>query len=407
MKRPARRLTARRLTAAVTVLSAAMALLATTAGSALAADIRFTSPHSGQEVAGPVDIEVRVNRQPTEQVDSVEVRLSPDGSSPAAGSHPVSLGCQSRCGPSPGQINQDPAQFTGWQTWGGAELDPRSPTAFGLSEPLRNGGWHLQARVNNGSWSSAVDFVVSVPPSPVSGLAGRFINGWVELSWNPSPEPDVSGYRIQRQRPGDTAWQQVGAPGPQTTSYQETAGPPGTYRYRVVTVRPDGRGGKLTATSQPVSVVVQKAGSPGGPSSGPAPPPPGPTGAGPVGGPSPGPSVGTIPPPGGLSGGGVNAPPGVRRAVQLESADRPQPPRAAPAPTRYYGENGPFSRELDYGNQGPVAAGREDEAAGGAGPRLIREVIDRFNAGPVAASMAGGLVLIALGLHTLRWMRQE
>lgn len=226
----------------IVVAAVSAAVMVLVASPAAAATASVTSPSSGSTLDGPTPVTVSVQRDPFEDVDSVRVRLATEGGSAYPGSAPASLSCQSGC-----------SGTSTSQSWGGVSFDPRRPSAFGLSQALPNARYRLQPSVGGGSWASGTTVIVSVPPSPVSSLSGTADGHDMHLSWRPAPEPDISGYRVER-RKGSGNWAQADQLGPNASSFSETVTSDGDYRYRVVTVRPDGSGGELTATSDTLAL---------------------------------------------------------------------------------------------------------------------------------------------------------
>lgn len=424
---------------ALTTLLSVVVLLLGALPAAAAVTARVGSPSPGQEITGSVAIQVCVTRDNplTEPYPgSADVRLSRDGNSAVAGSTTAQVT----------QSSQDCA--SGGRAYTGKDLDPRSPGDFGLTEPLANGTWHVQTRVNDGSWSGS-EVTVSVPPSPVRDVSASADRLDVALTWTRAPEPDISAYRIQR-RPDGGSWQVISSVGSSSSSYQDTTPSAGTYEYRVVTVRPDGHGSVLTATSSATPVTTTSSGpgpspsdgttSDGGTSSG------GTSGDGSTAddgsgstdgssgtgtddtsdetaGPS---SDGSTSVDGtaasGEDGDGGSAstrgsggtrriapPPGVRQGTALDLDARLPDPEVAPREDeRFYGEGEGFSEELDYGGAQAAAPGAGDAEGGTVLQRIpggVQEfIVSRFETRTLLRSIAAGLLFVALGLHAYRWM---
>lgn len=406
-----------------------------------AADITASiqSPSAGQEITSSVGSQVRVQRSLLDpEVAAVQLRLVRDGSPTSA----AGLSCIQGCGGSD-------------QTWGQLAIDPRSPDEFGVTHPLANGGWTVQTRWQDGGgawsvWGGDVDVTVSVPPSPVTGLTSSADLRDVTLSWTRAPEPDISAYRIQR-RPDGGSWSVIGSVGSEASSYQDTTPASATYEYRVVTVRPDGHGSVLTATSSSTTVTTTS-------SSASSPSDDGTTSSG---GTSDG---GTTSDGGGTSDGGttsddgstttddgassdgtdgstsdgadgsasgdgatttdgddggststrtssgrrIAAPPGVRTGSSLDIDARLPDPEVAPQAERYYGEGEGFSEELDYSGAEPILPGEGDADGRSVLQRIpggVQEfIVSRFETRTLLRSIAAGLLFVALGLHAYRWM---
>lgn len=70
------------------------------------------------------------------------------------------------------------------------------------------------------------------PPSPPADLVAVVSSAGVQLSWRPSPDPDLAGYVVYRAA-GDAAFERVGSVGRAATVFVDRGVPPGTYRYAV------------------------------------------------------------------------------------------------------------------------------------------------------------------------------
>ena len=77
-------------------------------------------------------------------------------------------------------------------------------TAWTPPVDLADGSYQWRARASDprssGPWSATARFAVLVDPPPAAPLGLRALAGdaRVRLDWSPSPEPDVSGYRVYR-----------------------------------------------------------------------------------------------------------------------------------------------------------------------------------------------------------------
>jgi hypothetical protein len=80
-------------------------------------------------------------------------------------------------------------------------------------------------------------FEVVIRPARVSGLAAAYdpATKEVRLTWNPNPEPDLLGYRIERSPPGQPTFEAM--PGLVTATEFVDPGIEARHRYRVVAVR--------------------------------------------------------------------------------------------------------------------------------------------------------------------------
>lgn len=426
----------RRRNAAVVVAVAIVALALLPAFPAAAANGSVTSPQRDTTVSDVVPVRVTVQRSTGESISAVSVRLVRDGQSRGN----ASLSCQNGCG-----------GMSGDQSWGGVSLDPRSPRAFGSSQPLANGYYSVEASVNGGPFHGASRFLVSTAATPVAGLAARVDGKTIRLGWQLPPEPDVSGHVVERRHEGGS-WSRVTSLGSNATSYTDTVSGHGTYTYRVFTSRPDGRGGVLTAVSANADAEVG------------APPPPSPSPSnssspdsrgGPSGSTSDGSNTDSSPdgtsregdsPPDGSAEGSeqqedeertagpavedegsgdgarqrssgisrrVAPPPGVRRGVVLSTERRTAPEGGGEspevAPERHYGEDDEYADELDYGDLDPVTG--EPRRVTETRREVVRTPLSMFGGEQDATratlvSVAAGLLFIVMGLHLFRWMRE-
>lgn len=427
----------RRRNAGVVIAVAIVALALLPGLPAAAANGSVTSPQRDTTVSDVVPVRVTVQRSTGESISAVSVRLVRDGQSRGT----ASLSCQNGCG-----------GMSGDQSWGGVSLDPRSPRAFGSSQPLANGYYSVEASVNGGPFHGASRFLVSTAATPVAGLAARVDGKTIRLGWQLPPEPDVSGHVVERRHDGGS-WSRVTSLGSNATTYTDTVSGHGTYTYRVFTSRPDGRGGQLTAVSANADARVA------------APPPPSPSpspsnssspGSGSdrsgstSGGSNTGSSSdttsrdGATPPAGsaegaeqpedeertaappvegeasgdgtGQRGSGISRrvapPPGVRRGVMLSTERRTAPEGdASPevAPERHYGDGEEYSDELDYGDLDPLTG--EPRRVTETHREVVRTPVAMFGGEQNATratllSVAAGLLFIVMGLHIFRWMRE-
>lgn len=96
-----------------------------------------------------------------------------------------------------------------------------------------------------------------------SGVSARYDGNAVVVSWNPNPEPDISGYRVERDSGG--GWGAIGTV--YSTSIADQPGP-GSHSYRVIAVRQSPAGDRSSAPSAAVSEVVPAAAAGSGSGSG-------------------------------------------------------------------------------------------------------------------------------------------
>ncbi|MGH3440451.1 MAG: hypothetical protein ACRDUY_00060, partial [Nitriliruptorales bacterium] len=226
-------------------LASAAAILPTLllATPAFAAGATVQQPADDSTISSSVPVRVAVSRDLTETVSSVVVRLSRDGASAAAGTEPAKLSCVGGCG---GTSTE--------QVWGGVTLDPRAPERFG-STPLANGVWFVQPSLNDGSYGGGARILVSYEGSPVSGLAATADGADVALSWRRAPEPDITGYGVER-RGESGSWTGIARLGPNANGYRDEVPSSGVWSYRVITERLDGSGGTYTTASITVEISV-------------------------------------------------------------------------------------------------------------------------------------------------------
>ncbi|HSH23717.1 MAG TPA: fibronectin type III domain-containing protein [Acidimicrobiales bacterium] len=112
-----------------------------------------------------------------------------------------------------------------------ATVTHKDPLAFGLTRPPE------QTTV-------PVRFAVAEPPAPVKGLKATYEPDGkkVNLTWSPNSEPDIIGYRIERNPPGPDGFKPL--PGMvNATTFTDTLDIDEEHRYRVVAIRsgPDAR----------------------------------------------------------------------------------------------------------------------------------------------------------------------
>lgn len=436
-----RRLLSLSATAALAVaLSPAAAQAATTA--------TVQSPGSGAVLHAPVELRVQVSRDLLDDdATRVAVRLSDDGSGAAAGTEAASLRCVSGCG-------------TRDAVWGGVTFAPSTGAPFAPG-PVCNGQWVLQPSVGGG-YGSGVSVVLSVPASPASSVRVSIDGSDAELTWQRAPEPDVAGYRIDRRQSGGD-WVAAGTVPATSSRYLDRAVPRGSYDWRVVTLRPDGRGsdgahapcadrapdletlssarsGRITVAPSP-SPSPSPGSSPasGGSTSGPA------GGSGsdrdgsdgstdtsgdgatadgtepavadgePGGDGAEGDADGEAGAPGRPSGPRtrIGAPPPARSRTLDNQARLPAFGSGAAEEERYYGDGEEFADQLPYGEEPVVAApGDRDRIEASKVqtwvPGGVEFLTERFaDPAPILRSIAAGLILITSAFHLRRWMRES
>lgn len=106
-----------------------------------------------------------------------------------------------------------------------------------------------------GASSAAVAVLAAdrFPPEPPQGLVAVREGAQVRMFWTPGAEPDLAGYRVERQIPSGP-WEQVADQLAQA-QWLDAAPPPGTVAYRVLAVdRADPP--NVSAPSDPVEVAA-------------------------------------------------------------------------------------------------------------------------------------------------------
>ncbi|MFP5310401.1 MAG: hypothetical protein ACLGIR_12600 [Actinomycetes bacterium] len=420
----------RRPTLPIACAVAALVALPATAWAAVTAVA--LSPGDGAVVDAPTDVVVEVRRELVDpEVTRVDLQLS-SGGQRVAGTATVALTCLEGQGCSGVQTRS--------ARWGGVTLDPRTASPFRpASQPACNGRYDLDVRTSGpeGGFQRFATIVLSdrrvdTPGSFVADGEPRE----AELSWTAVPSPDAL-YRVERRPAGTTTWTQVALLPDDVTRYVDSPVDPGRWDYRVLASRGDGlvdgvgvapctdTEPDVTAATASRQVVVAPGpqpsprpqptldpSQPGSPSS------PGTPGASPSPGASPEPSPSAGAGGGGSSGGGASVriapPPQARRGASGLDAPAIAGPGAAAEreDPGFYGEGTEFSETIDYGDVVEVAG--EDgtaRAAGrfverwlpGRGAGFAELVLDRRR---LLQPLASGLLLVAVGMHLRRWMRE-
>jgi hypothetical protein len=396
---------ARRLFPVTALAAIALLSLPTAAFAEYVASVQ--APKNGV-VSGSKDIQVRIDRELTDP-SVVELRVRP-----ASGGELRPTTCISGC-----ERGDRTSVFA-------FTLDPRSGAPFG-DTPLPNGRFEFEGVLSRdiGGERSTGRLALSlrVPGSAVGGLAATVSDQTVRLAWRAAPEPDISGYRVERCEgvcDGNGRWQAEGAVAASATSFNH-APSPGEHSYRVVTVRDGGDDGDGTietvsspvvATVQAPSATTSSNGGSGTGSRG--------TGDAPGAAPSDtgAPRSGDLPD---LAAG--DAP--ERRASDHDARSARGGTRAAPPPSvaldrsalgipELPGLGDIFRGELDYSGADRDAAGGPDDArpAGEEGDEVLLSAPGSgsfmgqlTDPDRVAVPIAGGLLMTAIGLHLWRWLR--
>ena len=219
-------------------------LLVLPAVPASAAEATLVSPDG--DVTGPTPVELRLDQEfAAERFSSVHVSLRADGE--RLGER-LRMDCAAGC--------EDFAETARYVLPDGASLEPGTGAPFDAEGPIANGAYVLRFELDRGRFQSPQTFErelhLAVPPTAPKGLAAELDGDDVELTWRASPEPDLETYRVERHDGDD--WEKIAA----TTSTSAVDEPgEGEHRYRVVAVRPDGRGGTVETPSEEVAVEIE------------------------------------------------------------------------------------------------------------------------------------------------------
>lgn len=222
---------------------------------------QLTSPSPDQQLTGLVQLQAEVEGDNRDMFGNgpdhvVKVRLADaSGGGAAPGTAAVDLSCVS------GPCNAD-------STWGGVTFDTVGFQPFGRPDRVCNGAWYLQVAVDGAAFSPGQRVLVSQLPGAPTGVTVAGDVRRATVTWVANPEQDLAGYRVQRRPEGSGAWTSVAEVDAGTTRFEHTTDP-GTYEYRVLALRPDGRGAdgapapictdtgrELAAASSPRAVTV-------------------------------------------------------------------------------------------------------------------------------------------------------
>jgi fibronectin type III domain protein len=102
------------------------------------------------------------------------------------------------------------------------------------------------------SAEACVDAKDVFPPAPPAGLSALATSDGIELTWSPSPEPDLAGYRLWRAAVGGTPERLVELKGGERQYVDKTAARGTPYRY---TVTAFDQAGNESAPSAPADGV--------------------------------------------------------------------------------------------------------------------------------------------------------
>jgi hypothetical protein len=233
-----------RRTAALAALVAALALLLP--ATAIAAGATLRGPADGV-VSGPTSLDVRVTREPFEAITAIDLGLRRGGAPIEASSTRRLCEGLRDCPNSEGS-----ADFR-------IPFDPRTGSPFlptSSARILPNGAYELRVSIEVGRdvQERSLHLTLSVPPASPSDVRASASGQQVSVEWGRASEPDLEGYRIERAA-GGGGWSNRAQLGASSTAFVDDPGP-GSHRYRVVVLRPDGKGGTYEVTSREVNVTV-------------------------------------------------------------------------------------------------------------------------------------------------------
>ena len=232
-------------------LAAAVILAAAVPSAAWAAEAALRAP-ADAVVTGATRLVVRVTTAAAERAERIEATLRHlDGEIAPDVRHPLCEDAE--------QCSRDQADYA-------IEFDPRTGAPFlpaGRPQILANGDYVIRVVVTrtDDAAPQTIDLplTLSAPGTAPADLQAAAQDGEVLLSWEPAPEPDVAGYLVERA--SDTGWALVAEVPAEAVSVVDVPGT-GMHAYRVVTLRPDGRGATYETVSRETSVQVSDAGDP-------------------------------------------------------------------------------------------------------------------------------------------------
>lgn len=379
-------------TAAVAVLLVLPAVPATAAQSTL------VSPDG--DVTKATAIEVELERDfGAERFSEVHASLHRDDERLG---RRVELVCEGECDPTDRRV-----LFT---LPGDERFDPASGEPFGADGPLANGGYVLEVELfKDSNFQSDQTFEhelhLAVRPTAPADLGASVDDDEVELTWSPSPEPDIEAYRVERHDGDD--WEEIAV-----TSGSTVVDEPGEgeHRYRVVAERPDGHGDTLTTASDELGVEIETDDEGEDDD--------GDEGDGEEDGQRDGDDGADPADDDGADdadqsaddGDGDSSSSQDRSGSGSGSASAPETggngSGGIPDLAERDGDDGDYSEELDYGG---LESDREADGADDvqiATPSGWRGSVDRIlDAERIAVPIATGLVMTATGLHLWRWLR--
>ena len=231
---------------ALVAVTAVVVSLAVSPAAADAASAVLLAPADGI-VTGAGDLAVRVTTESSEVLERIEASLR-QGGGEVAGAVRVAL-CDDR---------ETCSRRDGDYRFG---FDPATGAPFLTGEQARtlaNGAYVVRLHLTRPGTSDRetldVPLTVSAPPAAPADVTADVQGSEVHLRWRPAPEPDVTGYRVEQARNGD--WDAVAELPPDAGVIVDRPGL-GRHAYRLVTLRPDGRGATYEAASPEVVVDVR------------------------------------------------------------------------------------------------------------------------------------------------------
>jgi hypothetical protein len=231
-----------RRTATLVVLVATLCLALPTAALAVGATLR--GPSDGV-VTGPTSLDLRIHREPFEAISRIDATLY-RGGAPLDGSRAREL-CEGLRDCPNGSREADYR----------IPFDPRDGAPFLANggRTLANGPYELVVGIQVGQevQQRPLPLTLSVPPAAPSDLRVSTAGTQVSIQWTRGAEPDLAGHRIERS--SGSGWARAGEVGGTAEAYVDEPGP-GSHRYRVVVIRPNGRGGSYEVTSAEVAATV-------------------------------------------------------------------------------------------------------------------------------------------------------
>jgi hypothetical protein len=231
-----------RRTATLVVLVATLCLALPTAALAVGATLR--GPSDGV-VTGPTSLDLRIHREPFEAISRIDATLY-RGGAPLDGSRAREL-CEGLRDCPNGSREADYR----------IPFDPRDGAPFLANggRTLANGPYELVVGIQVGQevQQRPLPLTLSVPPAAPSDLRVSTAGTQVSIQWTRGAEPDLAGHRIERS--SGSGWARAGEVGGTAEAYVDEPGP-GSHRYRVVVIRPNGRGGSYEVTSAEVTATV-------------------------------------------------------------------------------------------------------------------------------------------------------